>query len=375
LHVLDKPSETKEEKVEKNNMKMYRFFLFLTIHIVTGNLQTKRAIFGFPPVDHDPRGEIGPTGSTGSTGSTGNRGSIGPTGATGVGSGTTGLTGPSGSTGLNGVTGATGQTGVIGVTGSTGATGLDGDQGIQGVTGSTGGLGPIGFTGSTGSTGSNGQSGTTGGTGDTGATGGIGITGSTGSTGFTGSTGSTGFTGNTGNTGATGGSGQNGTSSTLIAFASGPNTLVISVPNSGQVIGFGSFSPCISLDGGTSWSYATGPRTETFIIVDQGVITGLVWRFIVFNTFGPPPNNATIRAGIYNLTSIQVNTEIYTEVVTSFFQLAEFPTNEIAESQITGLNIPVSPFEKLAFAIFIVNSTSGVNLAGTVSAGLSMRFV
>ena len=108
-------------------------------------------------------GAVGAVGAKGTTGDRGLNGATGPAGITGA-KGETGLTGasgfvgPSGASGVQGPTGATGATGANGVAGVAGAVGVAGANGIAGVAGAVGVAGANGIAGATGATGAAGIS-------------------------------------------------------------------------------------------------------------------------------------------------------------------------------------------------------------------------
>jgi hypothetical protein len=116
-------------------------------------------------------GPAGAVGANGAKGATGDRGLTGATGNTGA-KGETGLTG---AVGLIGPAGANGTQGISGAVGAKGESGLNGGQGATGATGANGVAGAAGASGLAGSNGTPGSNGAAGVKGDTGLTGAAGI--------------------------------------------------------------------------------------------------------------------------------------------------------------------------------------------------------
>ncbi|QGR00136.1 hypothetical protein EHS13_17245 [Paenibacillus psychroresistens] len=247
---------------------------------------------------------------------------------------------------------------------TTGAIGATGAQGVTGVTGATGDPGVTGVTGTTGITGTTRITGLTGATRATGATGATGVTGVTGATGITGATGAAG-------------------AGAIIPFASGLpaslTTILGGLVGTGSLVGFGNNVTNVNIAGGTIDLTGAGGLllNFSFSMPRAGTITSIAAYFSVTLGLSLIGSAVTIRAQLFR--SATPN-NIFIPIPGAIVTLSPALTGTvllgaISNGIITGLNIPVSPqdrilmvFSATAAGLSLVNTINGYASAGVTIA-------
>jgi hypothetical protein len=220
-----------------------------------------------------------------------------------------------------------------------------------------------------------------------------------GATGATGQTGNVGRTGPTGATGRTGATGATGTIGSLVAFSSGANRFTLEITGTttppiptgasmpedalalsyrGGAFGFGDVATILSDDVGLTWVYNPDLyNQDTFISPANGTLTHMSFRLRIAASVPKPHHNLlvgvnrTYLVGIWRLTG-QVNV---TEDVFTAFQVGTIFVNDTVvdgtavELVQTGLSRPILADDKLAAAIFLIDTSAPGDLVSVMISG------
>ncbi|MBF8253247.1 MAG: Collagen repeat-containing protein [Actinobacteria bacterium] len=180
---------------------------------------------------------------------------------------------------VSGAVGAVGAKGATGERGSIGATGAAGNPGVKGDTGLTGPAGTIGVQGTNGLPGAKGDTGATGAAGIAGANGIAGVTGLTGAAGTTGANGAAGSTGPAGTTGAAGISNSYFVDIQQWSLSTSVNSGTSDSSQFGTMVGGGSYTFEIVLDGTFS------PGTATLMSIGMQLIASVTPVSLQYRVF------------------------------------------------------------------------------------------